>query len=233
MSELPMHPRLSRLLIEASERNCLPRAALWAGLISQRDIVVRAGGKQGAKPGTNAGPPARSKLTDDLPDGPKSDFIVLERAFELARRLDFDPNRCFAMGVVGPACRELEKTFDLYMAAAEDAGLMPRGRVENALSAALSGGPLEPIVECLLLAFTDHLAMRKNPANLAVAVIGNRKGTLDSESVAMQPGVVIALEVRELGSGGAGGVKTVLSMVTEVEPEWLERAFPGPPTRFK
>ena len=230
MAEFPMHPRLSRLLLEAARRKCLPRAALWAGLISQRDILARNGppaGKPGARPGPNTGAPtSRSKLIDDMPEGPRSDFILLERAFDAARRVDFDPNRCLAMGVVGPACRELEKTVDLYLSAAEDAGITPRRRVENAMSLPLTGGDLEPIVECLLLAFPDHLAVRKNPANLAVAVIGNRKGTLDSESVAMRPGVVIALEVRELGAGGAGGVKTVLSMATEVEPAWLERAFP-------
>lgn len=224
MSEFPMHPRLSRLLIEASRRGCLPRAALWAGLISQRDILARSSAKTPGKPGSGNAPAARSKLTDDLPSGPQSDFIVLERAFDAARRVEFDPNRCFSLGISAPACRELEKTVELYMDAAEDAGLTRARRVENPQ---YTGGDLEPIVECLLLAFPDHLAVRKNPANLAVAVIGNRKGTLDSESIAMRPGVIIALEVRELGSGAAGNVKTVLSMATEVEPAWLDRAFPG------
>ncbi len=35
MSRLPMHPRLSRMLVEATHRHCLPRAALWAALISR------------------------------------------------------------------------------------------------------------------------------------------------------------------------------------------------------
>jgi len=40
MAHLPMHPRLSRMLVEAAEMNCLKRACLWAALISEREIFL-------------------------------------------------------------------------------------------------------------------------------------------------------------------------------------------------
>ncbi len=41
MLRLPMHPRYSRMLIEASQRGCVPDAALCAALVSGRDLLTR------------------------------------------------------------------------------------------------------------------------------------------------------------------------------------------------
>ena len=41
MLRLPMHPRYSRMLIEASQRGCVPDAALCAALVSGRDLLAR------------------------------------------------------------------------------------------------------------------------------------------------------------------------------------------------
>ena len=40
MLRLPMHPRYSRMLIEASQRGCVPDAALCAALVSGRDLLT-------------------------------------------------------------------------------------------------------------------------------------------------------------------------------------------------
>jgi ATP-dependent helicase HrpB len=47
---------------------------------------------------------------------------------------------------------------------------------------------------------------------------------LDSESVARHVGLLLAAEIRELGAGQ--GVKTVLSLVSELEAAWLEEVYP-------
>ena len=41
LARLPLHPRLGRLLVEASRRGCLERASLLAALLSERDPFVR------------------------------------------------------------------------------------------------------------------------------------------------------------------------------------------------
>ena len=43
MLRLPMHPRYSRLLVEAARRHCVPAAALCAALVSGRDLLMRLG----------------------------------------------------------------------------------------------------------------------------------------------------------------------------------------------
>ena len=43
MLRLPMHPRYSRMLVEASRYGCVPAAALCAALVSGRDLLMRLG----------------------------------------------------------------------------------------------------------------------------------------------------------------------------------------------
>src|SRR5439155_21550349 len=43
MLRLPMHPRYSRMLVEAARFNCVPAAALCAALVSGRDLLMRLG----------------------------------------------------------------------------------------------------------------------------------------------------------------------------------------------
>lgn len=190
MSRLPMHPRLSRMLIEADKRNCLPRACLWAAIISERNILIRG---------------AKHTFADGLDQGIGSDFRVLENAFDAAMRVEFAPVRCEQIGVHGLACRELDKTRQLYMN----------------VTGAKSGrqGAAAEVVKCLLVAFPDHLAIRRSESNLACALVGQRRGNLDAASVAKRVGLVLPVEIQEIGVGT--GLKTVLSLVTEIEPDWL------------
>src|SRR5207247_5770509 len=43
MLRLPMHPRYSRMLVEAAQHGCVPGAALCAALVSGRDLLIRLG----------------------------------------------------------------------------------------------------------------------------------------------------------------------------------------------
>lgn len=206
MARLPMHPRLSRMLMAASDRNGLGRAALWAALISERDILQRGG--------------ERSFAEDLGKDFPQSDFVVLERALAFAKSASYDAGRCAAKGVNGNAAREVEKTRRLYLDAAREAGLpAPSPREDDSI---------ENLGRALLVAFPDHLSMRRNAGNLAAAVVGGRRGQLDPDTVATHVGLLLPVEIREIGAGGAksGDVKTVLSLITEVAPEWVRDVHP-------
>src|SRR6185503_6994850 len=46
MLRLPMHPRYSRMLVEAARYSCVPAAALCAALVSGRDLLMRIGRDQ-------------------------------------------------------------------------------------------------------------------------------------------------------------------------------------------
>ena len=164
MSLLPMHPRLSRMLVEAAKRNCLRRACLWAALISEREIFL---------------PHAKQTFADDLPEKPRSDFLVLERAMEFARQVQFDAQRCGARGLNAQSCREVDKTRQLFESAARSAGL----------KTSREDSSLETIAKCLLSAFPDHLALRLNAKNPAAALTHNRRGQMDASTIAQRVGL--------------------------------------------
>jgi ATP-dependent helicase HrpB len=195
MALFPMHPRLSRMMVEAAERSCLSRGCLWAALISEREIFLAN---------------AKQSFADDLPEGLRSDFLVLERAMEFARQLQFDPSQCAARGLNSQACREVQKTRQLFESAARAAGLRAGGRDNESL---------EAIAKSLLLAFPDHLAVRLNPKNPAVALTNNRRGQIDPSTVALQVGLILPMEMTEIGAGSTA--KTVLSLITELQKSWV------------
>lgn len=213
MARLPMHPRLARMLIAAAERGCLARASLWAALISERDILARDGWPRFAR---------------DMPDDAASDFLVLDRAFEAGRRVNFAPQRCADMGFNGAACREVERTARLYQDACRAAGLTDRPQPCD----------VDDLIRCVLAGYSDHLAVRRNPANLAVALTGKRRGTLDRDSVVKHADVILAVEVREIETAGGKvrgqrfpgfsrrDVDTIVSLASAIDPAWLADLFP-------
>ncbi|HEX2970848.1 MAG TPA: ATP-dependent helicase HrpB [Tepidisphaeraceae bacterium] len=217
MARFPTHPRLARLLIEASQRHCLPQATLWAALISERDILMRN---------------AKHHFAEDLPAGRRSDFFVLENAFAAAKWVNFDLGRCAAMGINALAARELDKTQRLYEQVAEEAG-NSQAKWDMA-----SDAHLESLAKSLLVAFPDHLAVRRSESNLACALAGQRRGELDPQSVAREGSLLLPIEITEIahaprankshGIAGAAtqSIKTVLSLATEIELDWLHDVFP-------
>jgi ATP-dependent helicase HrpB len=199
MSHLPMHPRLSRMLVAAAERNCLRRACLWAALITEREILL---------------PNTKHTFEEDFPPGRRSDFITLERAMETAHHLRFDPARCPSRGLNAQACREVDKTTHLFESAAGSANLRAPARGDDSL---------ESIAKSLLVAFPDHLAVRLNQNNLAAALTNNRRAQLDPSTIAQHVGILLPIEITEIGSGSAS--KTILSLITEIDTQWVSEVL--------
>jgi ATP-dependent helicase HrpB len=199
-ARLPMHPRLSRMILEAARRGCLRRAALWAALVSERDILLRTGGEG---------------LRAPVKGEPATDFLVLERALEAARGARFDPRRCTDMGVNALACREVDRTAALYLDAAGAARQTHAAQADS----------VEEVLKCLLVAFPDHLAVRRGESNLACALSGKRRGELDRQSAAREAAVVLAVDIAEVGTGKT--VRTALGLASAIETSWLAQVHPG------
>jgi ATP-dependent helicase HrpB len=199
MASFPAHPRLARMMLEAAERGCLGRAVLWAALISEPDVVTRAD--------------AADLLRFQPDDEPLSDLIVREKAFEAAARTDFDPRLCTHLHVHANTAREVARTANLFERLCERMGLPLRGRDLG-----------EDLLKCLLVAFPDHLAVRIDSQKPYCAMVGRKRVVLDKQSVVREPGLLVALEVSEIGRGEQ--VETVLSLASRVDVKWLEELHP-------
>src|SRR5262249_9146355 len=131
MARLPMHPRLSRMLIAAASRGCVDRACLWAALISERDILIRS---------------VKHEFAQKLPQGPRSDLLVLEAAYSSAEQFQFDAERCASRGINASAAREVSRTHRLFLDLARQ--LAPGSSRKQPQTSLISD-----ICQCLLVGF--------------------------------------------------------------------------------
>lgn len=193
LAAFPMPPRLSRLLVEAHQRQCLSRAIVWAAILGERDILVQ---------------PLRSQYTQSEEAYP-SDLEVREKGFQKAKQAGFEVQVCAGLGLNAQACREVDQVCRQYRDLCRQAGLPPG-----------ASGQTEELSKCLIAAFYDQVALRRDPDNLSCAMAGQRRVELDRQSAARPAQMLVAAEVREVET--RDGVRTVLSLASAIEPEWLE-----------
>jgi len=210
MLRLPMHPRYSRMLIEASQRGCVADAALCAALVSGRDLLSRdAGESQGSR--------------DVFEESGDSDFITLMRAYEFARANRFNFDRCRSHGINAQVARQVEQTCQQILQAArqqrlvdnEDRGATPSSPVKND----------EALLRCLMAGFVDQLAKRRETGKPGCELTEQRQGQLVRESVVQDAAFFVAANLRQAPSRGPTPL-TLLSLATAVKPEWIAEMFP-------
>ncbi|MDB4541259.1 ATP-dependent RNA helicase [Akkermansiaceae bacterium] len=200
MLRLPMHPRYSRMLIEASQRNCVPDAALCAALVSGRDLITR-----------NQSPTPREKFEES----DETDFITLMRAFDFAKENRFSFERCRSHRINAQVARQVDETYKQILHTAHQQGLFDKKATPN------SNQNEEALLRCLMVGFIDQLAKRRDPANLTCDLTEQREGQLVRESVVQDASYFVAANVHQVPSG-----LTLLSLATAVKPEWITEMFP-------
>ena len=80
------------------------------------------------------------------------------------------------------------------------------------------------LAESLLLAYPDHLCVRRDKGTLVCRLRNGRHAELAPSSLARSAQLLIAAEIRETKDRNLQ-LKTVLSLATEIRKEWLERHF--------
>lgn len=203
MLRLPMHPRYSRMLVEAASHGCLKEAALCAALVSGRDLLVRLGRDDQHI--------AKARETFEVSD--QSDFFVLIEAFQHAQAHRFDFEACRRYGVHAQSAQQVAFTFtQIYDIA------------RNHLAADEKRCGSDILQRCLLTGFIDQLCVRKDQGTLDCLLAGGRTGTLMRESVVQKSPLLVVGSIREVS--GKSGNLTLLGLATAVRLEWLRQAFP-------
>ncbi len=210
MLRLPMHPRYSRMLVEASQRRCVPAAALCAALVSGRDLLTRVGRDD-----------HHIKEARELFEASQdSDFYTLMRAFQFAKQSHFNLERCRRYGLHAQTARQVDQTFEQIMNLANIHRLLPAE--ENAEP---QPSAPDPLPRCILAGFADQLCARRDQGTLDCDMVGGRQGSLMRESVVQQAPLFVAATIREVAGRGTGPL-TLIGLATAVKPEWLEETFP-------
>lgn len=210
MLRLPMHPRYSRMLIEASQRGCVPDAALCAALVSGRDLLTRLDRD-------DAETKAAREMFEDSGD---SDFITLMRAYDFAQANGFSFDRCRSCGINAQVARQVEQTFQQIVQVAHQQRLYDREA-----TTASDAKNYEALRRCLMAGFVDQLAKRREPGKPACDLTEQRQAQLVRESVVQDATFFVAANLREAPSRGSSPL-TLLSLATAVKPEWIAEMFP-------
>lgn len=219
MLPLPMHPRYSRMLVEAAKHGCVPAAALCAALVSGRDLLTRIGRDD-----------KHIAEARELFEGSAlSDFYTLIRAYQFAKNSDFNPDRCRRYGINAKVAREVEQTFGQILEIAKQHGFVsnPPAPAPNESKAATAQ---DPLLRCLVAGFADQLAIRRDLGTLECDLTEGRQATLMRESVVQQEPLLVAASIREVPGRGSSPL-TLLGLATAVKREWLEELFPEQITR--
>ncbi len=196
LARFPVHPRYGKLLLEASRRRCVANATRIAAVAQGRPICLD--------------PNAENSAEADL----QSDFLTHLHAMDLAAANNFDPGRCRQLGIHANAARQAQQVANQLMALARQQGLDCRGSSDNPTA----------LCKCILAAFSDQLAIRRDEGTLRCRLIHGRSGELRRTSAARGSQLLVAAEIDE--TAARGEVTTLLGMVTAVEEEWLHEIFP-------
>ena len=206
MLRLPMHPRYSRMLVEAAERGCVPAAALCAALVSGRDLLMRVG-----RDDKDIG--EARELFEASQD---SDFFTLIRAFRFAQKNHFSVATCRRYGVHAQIAQQVEQTYDQIMQLAKRQGMLespvangvnPQTRTADQTAARSD----DALLHCLLAGFIDQLCKRHDQGTLECDLTEGRHGTLMRESVVQNAPLFVTASIREVAGRGSEVTEPVAS----------------------
>jgi ATP-dependent helicase HrpB len=207
MLRLPMHPRYSRMLVEAARYGCVKEASLCAALVSGRDLLLRLG--RDDKHIANA--------REDFEVSDQSDFFVLMEAFKYAQANGFSVEACRRRGVHAMSAQQVAMTWgQIYEIA--------KGHLNDKQGEGKDCAP-ETLQKCILTGFVDQLAVRKDQGTLDCLLTEGRTGTLARESVVQKAPLLVVGSIREVS--GKQGTLTLLGLATAARLDWLRETFPG------
>ena len=222
MLKLPMHPRYSRMLVEAGKHGCVPAAALCAALVSGRDMLMRLGRDD----------KHIREARELFEASQESDFHTLLRAYQFAKKNHFTVETCRRYGIHAQTARQVEQTYEQILQLARQQGLL---REEDGGSRMEDGGEAhhaprtthhaDPLPRCITTGFIDQLCLRRDQGTLECDLTEGRHGTLMRESVVQHAPLFVAASIREVTGRGSENL-TLLGLATAVKREWIEETFP-------
>ena len=189
--ELPLPPRLARVVVEGERRGAGEEAALLAALLGERDIRANAratfGGKSSAPLGAS---------------GP-SDVLELAERFGEAQAMGLEAHRVRSLGLEPRAVEAVARGVRQLRRAVRNSAPAPEDT--ESLDAAL--------LAAVLTGFPDRVARRKKPGERELILASGRTARLSEQSVVHDARLMVAVDAEE--QPGRGAVVRLASAVTE------------------
>jgi len=202
LHELPVHPRIGRLLIAAAREGRTNEGAALAALLSEEDIV-----RHGATLDANASPRPRSRGASDL--------IVRLDLLDEAEQDRFSP-RIRDRGIDPVRARRVARLRDELSRIAR--------RLGPPAVPSPDGPDEDSILRWIMLAYPDRIARRRADGGSLGVMVGGRGIRLGPESVVRDSEFFVALDPREDRRGGM--LEARVRSASAIHYEWLEHSFP-------
>ncbi|MDR2430606.1 MAG: ATP-dependent helicase HrpB [Puniceicoccales bacterium] len=207
MAAFPLHPRYARMMIAAGEHGCVTQVSAIAALTQGRDILL---------PIANSRDAAER---EDLLGETQSDFFHRLTLFGMARKKNFNIGFCKRWGIHAQAAAMADRLSEQFLRIAHSQGIR-----DNSPGVRAGMDTRDAIRRCLLLGFSDQLAVRIDKGTLRCALVHGRKGELRRQSAVRDAKLFVAAEVDEVETRGE--VTVFLGLATAIEEKWLEEIFP-------
>lgn len=198
----PVHPRQSRMLVEAQTRGVFADACVIAALIGERDIVAsdlfKGRREQSAR---NVGP---------------SDLLERLDLFNEAEAASFAPARLREMNLDSGAVQAVAR---VQLQLRRDGSAKRRSATE-------AGGNDDDLLLAILAGYPDRVARRRSLKgdNLELLLSGGGAATLSSGSVVQRADFLVAVDVDERRDAQANRNRLV-RIASLIQPEWLIDLF--------
>jgi ATP-dependent helicase HrpB len=209
MLRLPVHPRLSRLIIEGEKLQVAEDSTLLAALISERDIRLDVRADFGI---------LKSKSREQA-SGP-SDLLELLDCFREAEAANFNSDRMRTLGLDTRAVQAVERAQHqlrrILSGAKQREAQLPDGKHKE-----------EALLIATLAAFPDRVAKRRKPGSPELVLAGGGSAVLSHASIVHRPQFVVAVDVEERKENVPTKLSGVLiRLASAIEPEWLAGLYP-------
>jgi ATP-dependent helicase HrpB len=204
MVSFPVHPRYARMLMAGHTYGCTREAALIAALTQTQDVLIRRPPRHIQE--------ARERVLGDRSD---SDFFILMLAWRYAQQHGYRLDACQRLAIHAGAARQVTPLFQQFLHVAALQGL-----TINEHSASQ-----EAIRHCILTAFIDQLALRRDEGTLRCDLVHGRRGELARDSAVRHHRLFVAAEIDEIEYGNRE-LNVILRLATAVDETWLMELFP-------
>ncbi len=197
---LPTHPRLARLLIDATDAGIAQEGAMIAALLAEKDIVL-----------TDRDTPSWARGPATIA---RSDLLLRMDLLAALERCDFRNAR--DRGVDVAAARQVARTRDELLRITRRAsdGQIPKGRACTE----------EDLLKLPLLAYPDRVVRRRGSNPDTGVMVGGAGVKLAAESVVRTAEFFLALDVRS--DARSVTREALVRVASSVDVPWLEETFP-------
>jgi ATP-dependent helicase HrpB len=234
MARLPLHPRLSRLLLYGSERGVLVEAATVAALLGERDLRLAQRGQALLGRG-----PSRNDAASE-----PSDLLHLLELVARGRALRGGRSALVREGLDPDALAAVERTTHKLRQAVAEVQPPPRPQASpKPQASSKSQTPVDErsreqaLLQAILAGYPDRVARRRGKGggespDFVLAAGGS--ATLSPSSVAREVDLAVLVDIEERGGlpGRAPGASSrpQVRLASAIEADWLLE-LPGDPVR--